>query len=91
VSNAGTETRACKRGPSVNGRNLQGIGPTKGIPSEAASEQWNCCTYATDDAVPLICTDDAEAMEKAKQLAVGHDVELWQLDRKIATIKHIPN
>jgi hypothetical protein len=41
------------------------------------------------DAVPLICADDAEAMEKAEPLAVGHDVELWQLDRKIATLKHI--
>jgi hypothetical protein len=42
------------------------------------------------DVVPLICADDAEAMEKAKRLAVGHDVELWQLDRKIATFKRIP-
>ena len=41
------------------------------------------------DAVSLVCADDAEAMEKAKRPAVGHDVELWQLDRKIATIKHI--
>ena len=41
------------------------------------------------DVVPLICVDDAEALEKAKPLAAGHDVELWQLDRKIATIKHI--
>ena len=41
------------------------------------------------DVFPLICADDAEAMEKAKPLAVGHDVELWQLDRKIATLKHI--
>jgi len=37
------------------------------------------------DAVPLICADDAEAIEQAQRLAVGHDVELWQLDRKIAT------
>jgi hypothetical protein len=42
------------------------------------------------DVVPLICVDDAEAMEKAKLLAVGYDVELWQLDLKIATLKHIP-
>ncbi len=42
------------------------------------------------DVVPLICVDDAEALEKAKPLEVGHDVELWQLDRKIATLKHIP-
>jgi hypothetical protein len=42
------------------------------------------------DVVHLNCADDAEAMEKAKRLAVGHDVELWQLDRKIATFKSIP-
>jgi hypothetical protein len=41
------------------------------------------------EAVPLICADDAEAMEKAK-LAVGHDVELWQFDRKVATFNHKP-
>jgi len=41
------------------------------------------------DVVPLICVDDVEAMEKAKLLAVGYDVELWQLDRKIATLKHV--
>jgi hypothetical protein len=28
------------------------------------------------DVVPLICADDDEAMEKAKHLADGHDVEL---------------
>jgi len=42
------------------------------------------------DVVPLICVDDAEALEKAKPLAVGHDVELWQLDRKVATLNHKP-
>jgi hypothetical protein len=42
------------------------------------------------DAVPLICADDTEAMEKAKLLAVGHDIELWQRDRKIATFNHKP-
>ena len=42
------------------------------------------------DAVDLVCADDTEAIEKAKQLVNGHDVELWQLDRKIATLKHIP-
>jgi hypothetical protein len=34
--------------------------------------------------VPLDCADDAEAMEQATQLIDGHDVELWQRDRKIA-------
>ena len=31
----------------------------------------------------LECADDAEAMEQAKQLVDGHDVELWELGRKI--------
>jgi hypothetical protein len=34
--------------------------------------------------VPFVCADDAEAIEKAKQL--DHDVELWQLDRKVAML-----
>ena len=42
------------------------------------------------DVVHVNCADDAEAMETAKRLAVGHDVELWQLDRKIAAIKSNP-
>ena len=36
------------------------------------------------DAVRLICADDAEAIDRAKWLAIGHGVELWQLDRKVA-------
>jgi len=36
------------------------------------------------DAVHLICADDAEAIEQAKGLAIGHGIELWQLDRKVA-------
>jgi hypothetical protein len=38
--------------------------------------------------VPLDCADDAEAMERAKDLLDGHDVELWQLDRKVAMLGH---
>ena len=30
------------------------------------------------DFEPLVCTDDAEATEKAKRLVDGHDVELWK-------------
>jgi hypothetical protein len=40
------------------------------------------------EAVPLVCADDAEAMEKAKRLAYSRDVELWQSDRKIAAFDH---
>ena len=35
--------------------------------------------------VDLLCDHDEAAKERAKQLMDGHDVELWQLDRKIAT------
>jgi hypothetical protein len=34
--------------------------------------------------------NDDEAIEKARQLLDGHDVELWQLDRKVAAFKSYP-
>jgi hypothetical protein len=40
-------------------------------------------------AIELVCPDDEAAKEYAKQLVDGHDVELWQQDRKIETFKHI--
>jgi hypothetical protein len=36
------------------------------------------------------CADDDEAMEQARQLVDGHDIELWQRARKIATFHHKP-
>jgi hypothetical protein len=39
---------------------------------------------------PLICHDDAEAIEKAKRLVDGHDVELWNGDRLVTRISHKP-
>jgi hypothetical protein len=42
------------------------------------------------EAVALVCADDAEAIQKAKQLVDHHEVELWQLDRKVATFKRKP-
>ncbi len=35
--------------------------------------------------VDLICEHEEAAKEQARQLVDGHDVELWQLDRKVAT------
>jgi hypothetical protein len=37
--------------------------------------------------VDLFCADDDVAKERARRLVNGHDVELWQLDRRIATFK----
>jgi hypothetical protein len=37
-----------------------------------------------DTAMEFDCDDDKAAMESAKQLVNGRDVELWQRDRKIA-------
>jgi hypothetical protein len=42
------------------------------------------------EAFPLICADDAEAIEMAKTLVIDRDVELWQLDRKIGTFSRRP-
>jgi hypothetical protein len=38
--------------------------------------------------VDIRCDDKAEAIRLAKQLVDGHDVELWQLDRRIETFRH---
>lgn len=40
------------------------------------------------DRIDLTCADDEAAKKQAKQLVDGHDVELWQLGRKIATFPH---
>ena len=35
---------------------------------------------------PLICADDAEAIEKAKRLVDGYDIELWSGKRFITRV-----
>jgi hypothetical protein len=35
--------------------------------------------------IELVCPDDDTAMEYAKNLVDGHDIELWQGERKIET------
>jgi hypothetical protein len=39
--------------------------------------------------VALDCANDEAAIVAAKQLIDGHDVELWQRDRKIATLERV--
>jgi hypothetical protein len=39
---------------------------------------------------PLICADDTEATEKAKQLVVGHAVELWCGERLVMRLARKP-
>jgi hypothetical protein len=41
-------------------------------------------------AVPLECDNDSEARRRAEELVDGHDIELWQRDRKIATFERKP-
>jgi hypothetical protein len=36
----------------------------------------------------ITADDDERAIEIAKTFVDGHDVELWQLDRKIAVLSH---
>jgi hypothetical protein len=40
--------------------------------------------------IELDCPDDHAAVESAKQFIDGHDIELWQLDRKVATFGRKP-
>jgi hypothetical protein len=37
-----------------------------------------------DGSVELDCADDKAATESARQFLNGHDVELWQRDRRVA-------
>lgn len=39
---------------------------------------------------PLICADDTEATEKAKQLVVGQAVELWCGERLVTRLERKP-
>jgi hypothetical protein len=39
-------------------------------------------------AIELVCPDDESAKEYARQLIDGHDLELWQGDRKVEAFKH---
>ena len=39
----------------------------------------------------LVCADDAEAIEKAKRLVDGHDVELWSGDRFLIRLSRTPH
>jgi hypothetical protein len=39
-------------------------------------------------ALQIVCPDDESAKQYATQLVDGHDIELWQGDRKIITLKH---
>jgi len=38
-------------------------------------------------AIDLVLKSDAEAIEAAKQLVDGHDVELWEQTRKVGIFK----
>jgi hypothetical protein len=38
--------------------------------------------------VDLRCEDENTAKELAKQLVDGHDVELWQADKRLAVFLH---
>ena len=40
--------------------------------------------------VEIVCEYEEAAKERAKQLVDGHDVELWQLGRRIARFPHKP-
>ncbi len=38
--------------------------------------------------VDIVCDNEADALARAELLVDGHDIELWDGARKIATFKH---
>jgi hypothetical protein len=40
--------------------------------------------------IPLVCASDDAAKKEAEQLVDGHDIELWQRERKIARFERKP-
>ena len=42
------------------------------------------------DVVYLECADDETDLKQAELLVVDHDVELWQLDRKVGVLTKKP-
>ena len=36
---------------------------------------------------PLVCADDAEAIEQAKRLVVNHTIELWSGERLVIRLE----
>ncbi len=53
--------------------------------------EYRACVIGLDGhilkAVKIICDDDSAAVKKAEQLVEGHDVELWEQNRKVARLK----
>jgi hypothetical protein len=54
-------------------------------------KEYRACTIGPDGHVQarfdLTADNELDARKQAKRLADGHDVELWLLDRKIATFR----
>ena len=61
---------------------------------EASVREYRVYTMDTEGhllkTIALDRPDDAAAVESAKQYIDGRDIELWQLDRKVATFAHKP-
>lgn len=39
---------------------------------------------------PIVCDDDALAIERAKRLLKGHDIEVWSGGRLVVRLQHKP-
>jgi hypothetical protein len=54
---------------------------SRGLQAPASMAEYRAYIVGYDghfvDFTPLVCPNDAEAIEKAKRLVNGHDVELW--------------
>jgi hypothetical protein len=39
---------------------------------------------------PIVCDTDEQAVERAKRLLDGHDIEVWRADRLVIHLKRKP-
>lgn len=71
-------------------------GPERNGRRQIAASLRSLVSYTVDTeghfikTIKLDCPDDASATESARQFIDGLDIELWQLDRKVATFEHKP-
>jgi hypothetical protein len=59
-------------------------GEDKDIRAVGMHPSWSDGNFI--NGVVLDCADDAAAIESAKKYADGHDIEVWNRKRKIATV-----
>ncbi len=69
----------------------RGLGVSNTDGERAAMAEYRAYTVGRGEhfigCEPLVCADDAEAIDQAKRLVNGADIELWTGDRLVARLE----